>query len=105
MPAYIYLIVEDPHEGELSGPWTKIGYSQNPPEWRMTANLRHGNPRVIRVAKAFEFESSEEALAAEQRAHLHFADVKHPKEWFRVAWQEVAAWLQQSGCKPRSGPD
>ena len=90
MPAYVYLIEEQPHPGETSGPWTKIGYSQNPPEWRMNANLKRGNPRNIRVAAAFEYETNQEARAAERAAHRQFGDYKHQKEWFHVAWSEIA---------------
>lgn len=101
MPAFVYLITEDPHPGECSGPWTKIGYSQNPPEWRMDANLKRGNPRDIRVAVAFEYDNSADARVAERSAHQHFGGMKHQKEWFRVAWQDVAAWLDSTGAKRR----
>ena len=98
MPAYVYLIAEVPHAGETCGPWTKIGFSQNPPEWRMNANLKRGNPRDIVVAAAFEFESNQEARAAEKKAHLHFQKFKHQKEWFSVEWKTVAEWFQSSGA-------
>lgn len=103
MPAYVYLIEEEPFPGDTSGPWTKIGYSQNPPEWRMNANLKRGNPRNIRVAAAFEYDDNADAQAAERAAHQHFSNVKHQKEWFRVAWQDVAAWMSQvqSGAQSR----
>lgn len=97
MPAYVYLIEEVPHRSESTGPWTKIGYSQNRPEWRMDTNLKRGNPRDIRVAAAFEFSTNDEAWAAEQRAHKEFANCAHQKEWFRVEWKEVAAWLKSQG--------
>jgi len=97
MPAYVYLIEEDPIDNETSGPWTKIGYSQNPPEWRMDTNLKRGNPRNIRVAAAFEYSTTDEARSAEQNAHKAFAHCAHQKEWFRVPWQEVSAWLERSG--------
>ena len=99
--AYVYLIEEECHAGEVSGPWTKIGYSQNPPEWRMDANLKRGNPRNIRVAAAFVFETTEEASAVEKRTQAQFADRLHQKEWFRVHWSEIAEWLDQSGAKRR----
>ncbi len=99
MTAYVYLIEEQPYPGETSGPWTKIGYSQNPPEWRMEVNLKYGNPRTIRVAAAFVYETNDKAWDAEKIAHKHFADRKHHKEWFRVAWNEVAAWMEQNGAK------
>ncbi len=101
MAAYVYLIEEEPYPGDTSGPWTKIGYSQNPPEWRMDANLKRGNPRNIRVAVAFEYETGDAARAAEKGAHEHFGDFKHQKEWFHVAWPVVAAWMDGSGAKRR----
>ncbi|MHB1058597.1 MAG: GIY-YIG nuclease family protein [Rhodanobacter sp.] len=97
----MYLITEEPHGGESCLLWTKIGYSQNPPEWRMNANLKRGNPRNIRVAAAFEFESNQEARAAERLAHQHFGELKHQKEWFKVAWNDVAAWFESTGAKLR----
>jgi hypothetical protein len=30
MIASVYLLEEEPLEGEVSGPWTKIGYTKNP---------------------------------------------------------------------------
>ena len=101
MPAYVYLIEELSIRGESSGPWTKIGYSQNPPEWRMDANLKRGNPRDIRVAAAFEYSTTGEARTAEQDAHTAFSHCMHQKEWFRVSWEEVSTWLQQHGGKLR----
>jgi T5orf172 domain len=104
MAAYVYLIEEESLDGEVSGPWTKIGFSQNPPEWRMDANLKRGNPRNIRVAAAFEFGSNQSARVAEKNAHNQFSDRKHQKEWFRVSWVEIAAWMETSGAKLRSEP-
>ncbi|WP_347261155.1 GIY-YIG nuclease family protein [Rudaea sp.] len=101
MPAFVYLIEEEPLPGESSGPWTKIGYSQNPPEWRMHANLKRGNPRNIKVAAAFAYETNGQARAAERNAHEHFSNAKHQKEWFRISWSEVAAWLESTGAKQR----
>ena len=71
MAAFVYLITEEPFEGETSG------YSQNPPEWRMDANLKRGNPRNIYVAAAFEFVTNVEARAAEAAAHEYFQAAKH----------------------------
>jgi hypothetical protein len=101
VPAFVYLIEEESYPGETSGPWTKIGYSQNPPEWRMDANLKRGNPRNIRVAAAYEYDSNEAARAAERGAHQQFGDTKHQKEWFRVAWEDVASWMDGTGAKRR----
>ncbi len=67
----------------------------------MDANLKRGNPRNIRVAVAFEYETGEAARAAEQGAHEQFGHRKHQKEWFRVAWSDVAAWMDGSGAKRR----
>jgi hypothetical protein len=101
MAAYVYLIEEEACLGDTSGPWTKIGYSQNPPEWRMDANLKRGNPRNIRVAVAFEYDSSEAARAAEQAAHDHFLGHNHQKEWFRISWSDVAVWMDGRGATRR----
>jgi hypothetical protein len=103
--AFVYLIEEEPHPGESSGPWTKIGYSHNPSEWRMNANLKRGNPRNIRIAAAFVYETDEQARAAERSAHEHFGDANHQKEWLRVSWSEVTSWLEGTGAKRRiDGP-
>ncbi len=104
MPAYLYLIEEVQIDGESTGPWTKIGDSQNPPEWRMNGNLKRGNPRDIRVAVAFEYSTNDEAWAAEQSAHKKFAHCAHQKEWFRVSWRDVAAWLESQGGRLRKEP-
>ena len=100
--AFVYLIAEEPLSNEDSGPWTKIGYSKNPPEWRLDANLKRGNPRNLYVAAAYEYDSVEDAYAAEQLAHEAFAELSHQKEWFQVAWQDVAQWFERSGAKARS---
>lgn len=104
MSAYVYLIEEVPHEGEISGPWTKIGFSQNPPEWRMNVNLKFGNPRNIRVAKAFEYATADEARTAESNAHNQFISFKHQKEWFLVSWADVSSWMESQGAKARQKP-
>lgn len=102
MPAFVYLIEEEPYPGETSGPWTKIGYSRNPPEWRMNANLKRGNPRCIRVAVAYEYATEILARSAEYEAHRRFDDVRHQKEWFRVAWEDVARWMEAGGARRRA---
>ncbi len=66
--AYVYLISEEPHPGEVSGPWTKIGYTKNPPEWRLDANLTRGNSRVLSVLTAFKYPTEADAQAAEHRS-------------------------------------
>jgi hypothetical protein len=101
--AYVYLIEEEPHPGEVAGPWTKIGYSKNPPEWRLGANLKRGNPRNLRVAATFEFDSEQAAHTAEQNAHEAFRAVMHQKEWFHISWQQVSDWFQRSGATLRQG--
>ncbi len=101
MVAYVYLIAEEQYEGEVSGPWTKIGYSKNPPEWRMNANLKRGNPRDIYVAAAFEFETIQEARLAERNAHEDFDNFKHQKEWFNIQWDIIFDWFVSYGAKPR----
>jgi hypothetical protein len=95
--AYVYLLHEEPISGDASGPWTKIGFSKNPPEWRLNANLKRGNPRNVVVAAAFEYETSEAALLAEKNARSHFSARKHQKEWFRITWQEASAWFESLG--------
>ena len=101
MAAFVYLIEEEPHPGETSGPWTKIGYSKNPPEWRLGANLKRGNPRHLRIAAAYQYRSEAAARAAEKSAHQAFSKSAHEKEWFRVRWKTVARWFEQQGAKPR----
>jgi hypothetical protein len=101
MVAYVYLLEEVPYcEGE-SGPWTKIGYSKNPPEWRLNANLKRGNPRDLRFAAVFEFKSEKLAHDAEKSAHHHFSQLAHQKEWFRVSSKDVADWFIELGSKKR----
>jgi hypothetical protein len=72
------------------------------PQWRMNANLKRGNPRNIRIAAAFVFDTLPEALAAEKRAHQHFAQYRHQKEWFSIAWQVVAEWFIGFGARHRA---
>jgi len=104
MPAYVSLIEEEPLDAERTGPWTKIGYSANPPEWRMNANLKRGNPRTIRVVAAFEYATADQASAAEKDARRAFAHCCHQKEWSHVSWKEVSAWLQAQGATIRLLP-
>ena len=99
--AYVYLIVEEPFAGEVLKEWVKIGYSKNPPEWRIDANLTRGNPRSIRVAAAFEYESNDEAWNAEKSAHKEFKQYLRQKEWFQLDWQMVKQWFIQQGAKLR----
>jgi len=80
MVAYVYLIEEIPYSHGESGPWTKIGYTKNPPEWRLGANLKRGNPRDLRVVAAHEFNTEEAAYEAEAMAHNHFLQYLHQKE-------------------------
>ena len=104
MVAYVYLLEELPNHPGESGPWTKIGYSQNPPEWRVNQNLKRGNPRTLRLSAVFEFDTQDEAFNAEQAAHTHFSPLKHEREWFRIAWRDVAEWLRSRGFRERSAP-
>jgi hypothetical protein len=101
MPAFVYLLEEVPHKDGESGPWTKIGFSGNPPEWRIGANLTRGNPRHLTLGAVFEFETVREARDAERQAHEQFASVSHQKEWFAVHWQEIARWCDAPGWKRR----
>jgi hypothetical protein len=102
MVAYVYLLEEIPFQPDESGPWTKIGYSQNPPEWRVNANLKRGNPRTLRLSAVFEFDTEKDAFNAEQAAHAKFRRFDHEREWFKVAWGEVATWLRDQGFRERS---
>jgi hypothetical protein len=101
MAAYVYLLQEIPHCPGESGPWTKIGYSKNPPEWRLEANLKRGNPRDLKLARIYEFESVRAAREAERSAHNQFRQVEHQKEWFQLRWQRVANWCSKTGFKVR----
>lgn len=102
---HVYLIAEEPHPRETSGPWTKIGFTKNPPEWRLGADLKRGNSRILSVAAAFKYETEAEALAAERLAHQQFASTGVGKEWFRVAWQDIAQWLAGTGAAARTTTD
>lgn len=93
MTGFVYLIEEIAHSDGDGGPWTKIGVSKNDPTWRLNANLKRGNPRTLRLAAAFFFPSEAAAYQAEKEAHDHFKAAYHQKEWFRLPWQEAAAWL------------
>lgn len=97
--AYVYLIVEEPFEGEALKDWVKIGYSQNPPKWRMDANLKRGNPRSIRIAAAFEYDTNDEAWKAEKAAHEEFKEFLHEKEWFQLHWKQVEQWFIAQGAR------
>lgn len=101
MAAYVYLLEEEPHPGETAGPWTKIGCTKNPPEWRLHANLKRGNPRNLRVAAVFEYDSEEAAYTAEYNAHKEFREHMHQKEWFHILWRQVSDWFLRSGAKLR----
>jgi hypothetical protein len=97
--AYVYVLSEIPHPEERSGPWTKIGYSKNPPEWRLNANLKRGNSRDIVVAGSFEYSTEREARDAERAAHERFGDHAGPnrKEWFRLSATEAERFLLSTG--------
>jgi hypothetical protein len=91
---FVYLIEEIPYSATESGPWTKIGCSRNPPEWRLDANLKRGNPRDLHLAAVYEFDSEAEAYEAEAAAHNYFKEFVHQKEWFRLPWRQVADWAE-----------
>lgn len=100
--AYVYLIIEEPHPNEQESQWVKIGYTKNPPEWRLYANLMRGNSRTLSIAIAFEYESESAARGAERAAHVEFAKQHHQKEWFNVDWRTVKRWFELQGAKPRA---
>jgi hypothetical protein len=101
MACYVYILEEQPLDGDASGPWTKIGVSKNPPEWRVDANLKRGNPRTLRVAEVFEYDTEQAAYTAESAAHQASQMFRHQKEWFRIQWQKVVEWLEQTGARRR----
>lgn len=101
MPGHVYLIFEEPFKDENSGPWTKIGYSKNPPEWRMNANLKRGNPRVLIVFEVFVYGTQIEARKWEKAAHKHFQDFHIEKEWFNLGPKEIADWFVSNGATKR----
>lgn len=99
--AFVYVIVEKNIIGELSGPWLKIGFSKNPPKWRMDANLKRGNPRALEVLAQYKFENEQEARNAERAAHSKFSDCASPngKEWFSIAPEAVISWFAKCGYR------
>jgi hypothetical protein len=92
---HVYVIEELPLAKEKPGPWCKIGYTKNPPEWRLEANLKRGNPRTLVIKHDFKFLKKDEALAAEKAAHEHFKEYLHEKEWFNIDSESIATWFQQ----------
>ena len=100
--AYVYLLEEVPHSVGESGPWTKIGCSKNPPEWRLGANLKRGNPRDLRLPVVYEFDTERAMWDAEGYAHEQFQKFAHQKEWFNISWQEIAAWADALGWRRRA---
>lgn len=102
MSGHVYLITEEPFANEKSGPWTKIGYSKNPPEWRMNANLKRGNPRTLIVFDVFVYQTQTEARKWEKNAHNHFNQYLHQKEWFNLKPEEISSWFVSNGAIKRS---
>ncbi len=102
MPSFVYLLEEESHPGEVTFPWTKIGYSKNPPEWRLNANLKRGNPRNLRFFAVFEFEGDIVARKAEKEAHKKFEAYRHQKEWFNIESEVVAHWFVGTGAIMRT---
>ncbi len=94
MVAFVYLLEEVPHSDAEDVPWTKVGMSRNPPEWRLGANLKRGNPRHLTLGAVYEFETEQDALKAEGLAHERFKQFAHQKEWFSVHWKEIAEWCE-----------
>ena len=82
--AYVYLIVEDPHPGEVVDSFTKVGATIRPPEWRMHTNMDPGNCRELSVAAAFTYPTDAAAWASETQAHQQFASVRGRQKWFRI---------------------
>lgn len=99
--AFVYLLIEEAFEGESIFEWVKIGYTKNPPEWRVETNLTRGNPRKLIIIQAFEYTTENDARAAEKAAHKNFKEKRYAKEWFNVNWRVVEEWLLSQGAKPR----
>jgi hypothetical protein len=97
MSAFVYLLEEVPFAPNESSQLTKVGYSRNPPEWRVGANLIRGNPRELRLPVVYEFATEAEAYQAESLAHRNFGGFALQKEWFRVSWQDIAKWCDEQG--------
>lgn len=98
--AFVYLVTEQSDPREQTLPWVKIGYTQNPPEWRMQ-NLIRGNPRALVIVAAFEYPDGVLAWSAEKAGHKAFRDHLHQKEWFQIEWQTVRDWYLAQGAKLR----
>jgi hypothetical protein len=56
----------------------------------------------LRLAAVHEFETEQAAYKAEGYAHEHFQQFAHQKEWFQVAWSQVADWAETSAAWRRS---
>jgi hypothetical protein len=93
--AYLYLIEEVPLTDEKSGPWCKIGISKNPPEWRMNANLKRGNPRDLIIRFCYQFDDAKKMRETEKKAHRHFHEYLRTKEWFNISAETAHEWLTQ----------
>ena len=65
MVGYVYVLEAVSYSVGESGPWTKIGCSKNPPEWRVGTNLKRGNPRDLCLAVVYEFDTEQGMLDAE----------------------------------------
>ena len=99
--SFVYLIEEVPLPGESIQPWTKIGFTKNPAEWRLNANLKRGNPRELRFGAVYEFITEAEGWAAEAATHRAFADHRGLKEWFALPWQTINEWCLAQGYRHR----
>jgi hypothetical protein len=103
--AYLYLIEEIPLEGENSGPWCKIGISKNPPEWRLNANLKRGNPRDLVVRYCYELQDIQSVRLSEKKAHHYFKEHLRTKEWFNISADIANNWLiEELKLIPRAQP-
>lgn len=94
MVAFVYLLEEVPHSDAEKVPWTKIGMTRNPPEWRLGANLKRGNPRHLTLGAVYQFKTEQEAREAERLTHKNFERSAHQKEWFSIHWKEIANWCE-----------
>ena len=99
--SFVYLLEEVPLPGESVQPWTKIGYTKNPAEWRLNANLKRGNPRELRFGAVYEFPTERDGRVAEAAAHKTFAEHRGLKEWFQMPWQTIDRWCVGQGDRHR----
>jgi len=63
--------------------------------------LKRGNPRELKRAVVYEFESERTARDAEKLAHVQFREFRHQKEWFHIRGNKWPSGAQSQGFKIR----